>query len=116
MWAKSGPLPPSTLRNRLSFTAVAVCGCINLDGQVVHMEIRPNSINQYSFKDFLIGWREKVPASETVYCLVDNLGVHRTRLIQEYCQEADIVLIFNGAYSSEFHPQERCWLYAKRFV
>ena len=114
MWAKSGPLPPSTLRNRLTFEAVAVCGCIDMEGRLAHMEIRPKSFNQYSFKDFLVGLREKVPAEKTVFVLVDNLGVHRTKLVRDYCTEAKIELIFNGAYSSEFHPQERCWLYAKR--
>ena len=45
---------------------------------------------------------------------VDNLSVHRSRIIQERMEELSIPCIFNAAYSPNFNPIENVFALAKR--
>ena len=56
------------------------------------MDLREKSFDQYDFIDFLKGLREKVSAFERVYCLVDNLGVHKTHNVYKIFKRVWFIL------------------------
>lgn len=53
-------------------------------------------------------------SSITIYIFLDNLRVHYSLRVREYCRENKIELVFNAAYSSEYNPIERLWALSKR--
>lgn len=48
-----------------------------------------------------------------MYVFLDNLRVHYSKPVKEYCGRANIELVYNSAYSSEYNPIERLWAIAK---
>jgi transposase len=45
--------------------------------------------------------------------MLDNLIMHKTKLIKEFCSENEIELNYNSIYTSETNPIERAWALAK---
>ena len=101
-------------RNKIAFEAVAVVAAVDAAGKLVQPLCRPTAIDQHDFADWLTMLRGNYDHGKTLYVLVDNLGVHKTKKVREHCQHLDVVLIFNGAYSSAFNPVERLWALGKR--
>ena len=114
VWAKGGSFVV-TARNKISFPAVAVCGVMAVDGKMAYAKLVPKALDQYDFADFLKEFRQQSGHHKRLYILVDNLGIHKTKFVQAACLKRNVVLIFNGAYSSPFNPIERYWGFAKRF-
>ena len=81
---------------------------------MTHIQLVPKALDQHDFIVFLTELRESVKHPKRLYILVDNLGIHKTKLVRECCVHQNIELIFNGAYSSPFNPIERYWGFAKR--
>ena len=81
---------------------------------MVALLARRKSINQFDFIDFLKTLRKKFSDNSRLFCLVDNLAVHRTKNVQEACGYLNIALVFNAPYSSPVNPIERCWAVSKR--
>jgi transposase len=48
--------------------------------------------------------------------LIDNASWHKTKKVQEYCEENNITLLFLPPYSPEFNPIERVWGFLKSKV
>ena len=71
------------------------------------------SVNSEEFIKFLKRCRE-IKKEGKLYLFVDNMTVHRSKIVTEYCQKAKIELLFNSAYSSEVNPIERLWAISKR--
>ena len=114
VWAKSKQVTLVAARNRISFQAVGVCGAMTVDGKMAHAKLVPNALDQFDFADFLAELRKKQGHQKRLFILVDNLGIHKTKFVQEQCARKNVELIFNGAYSSPFNPVERYWAFAKR--
>ena len=45
--------------------------------------------------------------------LIDNASWHKTKAVQEYCEENNITLLFLPPYSPEYNPLERVWSFLK---
>ncbi len=45
---------------------------------------------------------------------LDNLLVHKSRVVQEFTAETGLKLLFNAPYSCTYNPIESLWAYAKR--
>ena len=114
VWARKGVIVLQTERNKISFEAVAVCGAEAVDGRMQYAKLVPKALDQHHFADFLTELRQSVQHRQRLYVLVDNLGIHKTRVVKARCEAEDVELIFNGAYSSPFNPIERYWGFAKR--
>ncbi len=111
VWAPPGVITPSVMRNKVSFPAIAAIAVIDVNGNIVACETRQKSYNTDSYVKFLKIFRSKTFGK--VKLVVDNLGVHRSKLALEYCKLRHIEVIFNSIYSSEYMPIERVWLHAK---
>lgn len=85
-----------------------------MDGKMQYAKLVPKALDQNAFADFITELRQSVHHRKRLYLLVDNLGIHKTRLVKARCEAEDVELIFNGAYSSPFNPIERYWAFAKR--
>ena len=114
VWAAKGVIVLQTARNKISFEAVAVCGAMDVDGKMQYAKLVPKALDQHHFADFITELRQSVQHDGRLYVLVDNLGIHKTKMVRAHCQEQNVELIFNGAYSSPFDPIERYWSFAKR--
>ena len=47
---------------------------------------------------------------------IDNAPWHKTKKVQEYCEENNITLLFFPPYSPEYNPKERVWNFLKSKV
>lgn len=92
---------------------MAVTAAIDLDGRVTSYQVTEKSIEVEKFVEFLRGLRAKVTTDE-VYVFLDNLRVHHSNVVKDYCNRNKIVLVFNGAYASEYNASERAWALSKR--
>jgi hypothetical protein len=111
VWCHRGEAPSINGMNRVSFDAIALLAAINTEGEVVKFALHPKFINVERFNDFL---SQIASESETTYVFLDNLRVHRSKLVRDHASKLRIELIFNSAYSSPFNPIERLFAYAKR--
>jgi transposase len=102
------------LKPKIGFKAIAVVGAIDLKGKVRTICTYDYSINVEKFIQFLQELRIMKDASIKIYIFLDNLRVHYSLKVREYCRENMIELVFNAAYSSEYNPIERLWALSKR--
>lgn len=112
-WAAPGNVGPHVIVDKIGFQAIAVTAAIDQTGSVRALHTCMKSVNVDRFLQFL----EQVYAftlDEETYLFLDNLSVHHSFKIQKYCDEHNLKLIFNSAYSSEFNPIERLWAFSKR--
>lgn len=86
---------------------------INQNGEIFATKVKENSVNADSFLDFLRCLRSCHDAGETMYVYLDNLKVHHTQMVKQYCSENNVTLVFAPAYSSEYNPIERLWALSK---
>lgn len=73
---------------------LAVVGAISDQDGLIYTHIVPKSIKTNEFLNFLTGVREKVDSKEFVLVL-DNASIHRTHLVQDYCNSHGIEIAFN---------------------
>lgn len=58
-----------------------------------------------------------VPALKTGdHVIMDNLGAHKTRRVQELIEGVGATLVFTPPYSPEFNPIEECWSKVKAIL
>jgi len=48
--------------------------------------------------------------------LIDNASWHKTKKVQEHCEQNNITLLFLPPYSPEYNPIERVWSFLKSKV
>ena len=51
--------------------------------------------------------------ADDVAIFVDQLSVHRSRIVKERCEEMSIPIVFNSAYSPNFMPIENIFAQVK---
>lgn len=87
-------------------------GSTNIKGELTSLYISEKSIDTDKFLEYLAELRHNTPTG-TLYIFLDNLPIHWTIRVRNYCGENNIQLLFNGIMSSEFNPVERLWAYSK---
>lgn len=87
-------------------------GTINCSGVLTHSMVTRKSIDKEKFITFLQELRDKRPESP-LYIFLDNLPLHHSIKVKEFCEAKGIVLLFNAIYSSEFNCVERLWKMSK---
>ena len=78
---------------------------ISAEEGIEYYEVHERAIDTDIFLDFLKDLRE-VCHREKIALFLDNLRVHHSLKVKDYCQKHDIHLVFNLAYSPEFNPIE----------
>ena len=113
IWFSPQTEPVMIEKKKLGFKAIAVAAAINLQGEVIAWHVRDGAIDSDSYILFL---RQVIKYTRRRKCkmMVDNLGVHRTKDVTEFCAKHRIQLIFNGTYSSWANPIERLWAWTKQ--
>lgn len=86
-----------------------------MDGNQACILMKPKSIRQEDFVEFLKQLRLKDAHEIRQYVLVDNLSVHRTHSVRDYAAANNQELVFNAPYSSEYNPVEQLWAHAKKY-
>ena len=112
IWFTPQTEPVLISNKKLGFKAIAVAAAINLQGEVIAWHVRDGSIDSDSYILFL---KALVQHTRRRKCkmMVDNLSVHRTHDVRNYCDKNNITLVFNGTYSSWANPIERLWAWTK---
>ena len=72
-----------------------------------------HAIDQHSFVKFCKKLRQSSKEEELILA-VDNLPVHHTATVKDYCAPAGIRLLYLPIYSSPFNPIEHLWAYSKQ--
>jgi len=85
VWAKSGRRLPVIYKSKLGFKAIAVTGAINMHGEVSVVCAEDYSINVAKFLVFLQALRDKYDERLTLHIFLDNLRVHYSHIVREYC-------------------------------
>ena len=113
IWFTPQTEPVMIEKKKLGFKAIAVAAAINLQGEVIAWHVQDGAIDSDSYILFL---RQVIKYTRRRKCkmMVDNLGVHRTKDVTEFCAKHRIQLIFNGTYSSWANPIERLWAWTKQ--
>ena len=112
IWFSPQTEPVMIEKKKLGFKAIAVAAAINLQGEVIAWHVRDGAIDSDSYILFL---KQVIKYTRRRKCkmMVDNLSVHRTRDVQNFCEKHRITLVFNGTYSSWANPIERLWAWTK---
>lgn len=102
-------------KKKIGFKAIAVTCAINLDGSVVVTETTEYSVNVDKFLIFLEQIvKQRKSKLEPIHLFLDNLRVHHSLRVKEFCAKNRINLVFNASYSSEYNPIERLWALSKK--
>ena len=99
-------------KKKAGFKAIAVAAAIDMDGKIAGLHICDHSIDRFSYVKFLEDVHKNNDNKDCIM-LVDNLAVHRTKLVRDYAASHGIELLFNGTYSSNYNPIERLWAWSK---
>jgi transposase len=92
----------------------AVLASISADEGLEYYEIHERSINTDIFIDYLKDLRE-VCEGEKIAIFLDNLRVHHSNKVKDFCKAHDIPLVFNLAYSPEYNPIENFFSLVKNY-
>ncbi len=98
---------------QLNFKAIAAVGAIDQQGILKALYTCDSSVNVDRFIEFL---KLITPAEgkKPYTVFLDNLRVHHSKRVKDYCSKNRIELLFNASYSSEVNPIERLWSLSKR--
>ena len=92
---------------------MATVAAIDLQGRVVTLLLKPMSIKQGNFVEFLIKLGRRMNKQRT-HVVLDNLNAHYGPAVTEKAKFYNLVLHYNPTYSSHLNPIERLWALAKR--
>jgi transposase len=112
VWSRSGLKRPQISIKKVNFEAVAVVAGIGADGRVLAELTWPKSINIPRFIDFLkklVSLRLDPP----VHLYVDQLQVHKSRAVKDFCANHGLVLNLAPIYDSPVNPIEFLWKLSK---
>ena len=88
---------------------IGVCAAISKKKFLGYQLLNGVSADKFMFRDFLEGlFSQIIPQHHRrkIVVFLDNSSVHRSKLIEEYCQKYDIKMIFNAPYCPDFNPIE----------
>ncbi len=100
------------MKNRLSKT---IFGALNLRNSRLYWK-QSDKGNSQQFVAFLRQLRQAYP-DKTLVIIVDNGSIHRSKHVKNFLKkQAWIKLFFLPAYSPEYNPIERFWLWLKQKI
>ena len=114
VWAKYKGPAPTVFKHKIGFKAIAVTSAINMEGNIVTTQITDYSVSVEKFIQFLQDLRSLTCLEEQIYIYIDNLRVHHSTLVKEFCTRNNIGIVFAASYSSMYNPIERVWALAKK--
>jgi len=105
-WAEKGKTP--IVRTTGSHFKVSMISAVSARGDMRFMVV-DGSIRNKEFHTFL--QRLMVNAEKPIFLVLDNLGIHKTKRIQEYveAQNGMLRLFFLPPYSPNLNPDELVW-------
>lgn len=86
-------------------TPIAVLAMISARNGIKLVSLYDHSVDKYKFESSLNKLREKNP-NQKICILLDNLSVHRSKVVVERAAKLGIPLIFNCPYYPESNPIE----------
>ena len=110
VWAPQGDMV-CLKPNKDRFDAIAALAAIDREGNVTHSLIKHRSVKKDDFVQFLDELADITQGPSIVF--LDNLVVHKTKVVLEAAARNQQTFIFNGAYTSELNPIEHLWQHAK---
>ena len=72
-----------------------------------------SAIDRYDFKKFLKTLHHKM-AREPFALYMDNLAVHKTKVVMKQCSKLNITPLWNLSYSPDTNPIESCFAQVKK--
>jgi transposase len=88
---------------------IGVCAAISKKKFLGYQLLNNTRADKHMFKKFLEGLFTRLSPQEyrkKIVIFLDNSSVHRAKLIQNFCQEYQIKVIFNAPYCPDFNPIE----------
>lgn len=110
VWCRRGSTPYIRGQKQIGFRAIALVAAIDRNGAVVEAQLEDSSIRKEHFVAFLDKLKHH---EEDTYVFLDNLSVHRSKVVKDFAAANRIKLIYNAAYSSEYNPIERLFAVCK---
>ena len=84
---------------------------IDRDGDISHILLKHKSVCKDDFVQFLNELAEITGGPSIIF--LDNLVVHKTKIVKEAAARNQQRFLFNGAYTSELNPIEHLWQHSK---
>lgn len=112
VWFKTGTQAPTVSMDKVRFKAVSCGAAINLQGEVVARKTYDGAYTIPRFIEYL-GLLKRRLKQQPVHVVLDNLLLHRSSVVRDYCLLNGINLVFTPSYSSEYMCVERLWRVAK---
>lgn len=84
--------------------------CAVTQDALLHKVIKKGSFNKTSFLDFI----KSLDLKANTVVLLDNVKFHHCKVLQQYCKDNLITLLYTPPYSPWFNPIELCFSIIKR--
>ena len=92
--------------------SIAVLAAVSSERGVDLVSLFKDSVNITKFKMYLQDLRDKY-IFDDICLYMDNLSVHRSKVVKERMDELGFAYIYSPAYSPEFNPIESVFSIAK---
>lgn len=111
-WAKQKK--PITIEQRqTTMTPIAVVAAISASRGVELVSQFDHSVDKYKFESCLVQLRERNP-NKKICVFLDNLAVHKSKVVTDRAAKLQIPMIFNCPYFPEGNPIELVFAQSKR--
>lgn len=104
--------PLSIEQKQTTIAPIAVLAMISESNGIELVSIFEQSVDRFKFESSLIKLREKNQYKK-ICIFLDNLSVHRSKVVTEKAKELNIPLIYNCPYYPEGNPIELVFAQAK---
>ena len=94
---------------------IATVAAISHDGGLELAHHHERSINAPKFKAFIEELRV-LNKNKRIVLFMDQLGVHRSKMVTKTMKRLHLKVIFNAAYSPQFNPIEMAFADVKRMI
>lgn len=89
---------------------VSVVACVTPSGLMGLKTLRNQGFNTNIFLDFL----KSLSLAPGTVVLLDNVRIHHSNVVKEFCKEHDLELLYTPPYCPWFNPIEYCFSIIKR--
>jgi transposase len=97
-------------KSKITYTIISAIS----NKKVIYNKIIKGSSDSIQFKDFLINVVNKLDSSK--YLLMDNARIHHSKIIHEYMQTTNHIIIYNVPYCPEYNPIEMVFSKLKSII
>lgn len=93
-------------------SSLSLLGAISQQRGLVHFEVIVGSNNAITFSNFISRLKDKSKGPSVV--IMDNLSVHKSKVVADLFDTDSFKQLFLPPYSSPLNPIERLWAVIKR--